>query len=146
MFSVKYSGKTIWYTQKLSQRVRIAKDAALYRAAGFIRTAAKRSMRVRRGASRPGTPPHAHTRTGLRQIQFIVDQQAGAALIGPIKFSGSNFFDQPVPYIQEFGGIFRSRKRSVTYPERSYMKYTLNRLVASGQLSRDFNYSMARIL
>lgn len=146
MFSIKYSGRTIFYVQKLTQRVRLAKNIALFRVAGLIRTSAKRSMRTRRGASRPGTPPHAHTRAGLRAIQFVVDQAADAAMVGPIKFAGSTFFDQPIPHIHEFGGYFSSRRRYHQYPERSYMNYTLKRLIASGRLPREFSYGMAQVL
>ena len=146
MFAVKYSAHFINYFQKLTHHVRVAKNRALYRTAGYISTAAKRSMRLRVGSSRPGTPPHAHTRQGLRVIQFIVDESAGAALIGPIKFPNSRFFNEPVTYIQEFGGVFISRRGYWTYPERSYMYYTLKKLAASGKLSNEFSYSMARVL
>lgn len=101
---------------------------------------------MRKGASRPGNPPHAHTRTGLRAIEFVVDSAADAAIVGPIKFASSRFFDQPVPHIQEFGGIFRSRRSVSSYPERSYMYRTLKKLTAAGLLPREFSYGMAQVL
>jgi hypothetical protein len=143
---MKYSAKTIFYVQRLNKRVREGRNVALYRTAGLIRTSSKRSMRLRVGASRPMTPPHAHTRGGLRQIEFVVDQAAGAAIVGPIKFSGSRFFDQPVPHIQEFGGVFINRRGYWKYPERSYMYYTLKRLQTAGKINRQFSVSMATIV
>lgn len=146
MFSLKYSGRVLFYTQKLTQRVKIARNRALYRTAGLIRTATRRSMRVRPGPSSPDTPPHAHTRSGLREIRFVVDVGEGAAIIGPLKFNSSRFFDQPVPHIHEFGGIFLARRGYWRYPKRSYMKYTLDKLIANGKIPRQFAASMAEII
>jgi len=146
MFSLKYSGRTIFYFQKLNTQVRVARSRGLYRVAGLIRTASKRSMRLRLGASRPGTPPHAHTRAGLRVIEFVVDEAAGAAIVGPVKFPGSNYFNEPVTFVHEFGGIFISRRNYSTYPERSYMYHTLQRLQSAGLIPRQFAVAMGRVL
>ena len=146
MFGVKYSTKPLLYVQKLNTRVRVAKNRALYQVAGLTRTSAKRSMRLRIGPSSPLTPPHAHTRAGLRAIEFVVDEAASAAIIGPRKFVGSNFFNEPVTYIHEFGGTFLARRGYWRYPERSYMYFTLKRLVASGKIPQEFTLAMGRIL
>lgn len=146
MYSVNYNTKVLYYFQKLQTRIKIARDRALYRVSGYVKTATKRSMRTRVGASEPGRPPHAHTRTGLRMIEFRVDTLAGASIIGPVKFAGSNFFNEPVTYVQEFGGTFISRRGFSQYPKRSYMKYTLDKLVSSGKLPRQFSASMGRVL
>jgi hypothetical protein len=103
-------------------------------------------MRLRPGPSSPGKPPHAHSRNGLRVIQFVVDEAAGAALIGPVKFAFSSYFNQPTTYIQEFGGTFIARRGYYTYPERSYMGYTLKKLVASGKIPKQFTVSLAEVL
>jgi hypothetical protein len=60
------------------------------------------------------------------------------AMIGPVKFSGSNFFNQPVTYIHEFGGAFFSRKGFFRYPERSYMYSTLKKLQAQKKILPGF--------
>jgi len=146
MFGVKYSTKPLLYVQKLNTRVRVAKSRALYQVAGLVRTSAKRSMRLRIGPSSPTTPPHAHTRAGLRAIEFVVDEAASAAIVGPVKFAGSNFFNEPVTYIHEFGGTFLARRGYWRYPERSYMHFTLKRLVASGKIPQEFTLAMGRIL
>lgn len=146
VFGIKYSTQPLRIAQTFTTRVRVAKSRALYQVAGLVRTSAKRSMRLRRGASTPTFPPHAHTRAGLRAIEFVVDEAAGAAIVGPIKFSGSNFFNEPVTYIHEFGGTFLSRKGYWRYPERSYMYYTLKKLVASGKIPQEFTLAMGRVL
>ncbi len=149
MLNVKYSARILWYAQKLNKQIRVGRNRGLYRVAGLIRTSTKRSMRLRARASVAGSPPHAHTRAGLRQIEFIVDDAAGAALVGPIKFSGSNFFDSPVPHIHEFGGVFLSRSklgRYWNYPERSFMYSTLKKLSAAGKIPAEFSVAMGRVL
>jgi len=69
---IKYSAKINFYLNKVHRRVKTGRNRALYRTAGLIRTSAKRNLRIRSGPSRPGKPPHAHRRGGLRVIQFHV--------------------------------------------------------------------------
>ena len=66
------------------------------------------------------------------------------ALIGPVKFPTSNFFNEPVTHIHEFGGVFFSRFGMWSYPERSYMYYTLKQLHASNKINKRFSATMAR--
>lgn len=150
MFRVRYSGRAIFLFQKMAQRKRIAKHRGIYRVAGLIRTASKRSMRTRPGASQHGRPPHAHTspRTGLRAIEFVVDPSGDSALVGPVKFPGSDMYNSPQPHIHEFGGVFfrgRSKKKA-QYPQRSFMLYTLKRLQKKGRLPKEFAYGMGELL
>lgn len=130
----------------VQKKIKDGKNRGLYRVAGLIRTSAKRSMRLRPGPSRAGSPPHAHTRAGLRQIMFHVDQNQSAALVGPVKFSRYNSLSEPVPHVQEFGGTFLSVRKPKTYPERSYMGHTLKKLHREGKIPRQFVVSMGRIL
>lgn len=146
MIGLSYSAKTLFYVQKFNKQVRTAKSKGLYRVAGLVRTTAKRTLRVRPGVSTPGFPPHAHTRAGLRVIEFHVDTLAEAAIVGPVKFPGSNYFNEPVTYIHEFGGTFLSLRGYWRYPERSYMYYTLKKLAASGRIPKEFSLAMGRIL
>lgn len=144
MLALKYSGKIQFFFEKFHRRVRIARNQALYRTAGLIRAACRRTIRVRARASNPPSPPHAHTRGGIREIRFSVF--GDSAIIGPIKFAGSNFFDQPVPHIHEFGGTYIARRFLATYPERPYMSATLRRLHEQGAIPRQFSAVVARIL
>jgi len=144
VLAIKYSGRVQFFFEKFRKRVRIARNQALYRTAGLIRTACRRTIRVRSGPGKAPNPPHAHTRGGIREIRFSVF--GDSAIIGPIKFAGSNFFDQPVPHIHEFGGTYIARRFLATYPQRSYMSATLKRLEQQGAIPRQFSAVVARIL
>lgn len=143
---LKYSAKTLWYFQKLQKNIKVGKSRAIFRVAALVRTSAKRSLRLRAGPSQAPAPPHAHTRAGLRAIAFAVDPSLDSAIVGPIKFAGSNFFDSPVPHIHEFGGSYLARTGIYQYPERSYMSSTLKKLVAQGAIPRQFSASLAEVL
>lgn len=124
--------------RKVSKRVEDGKIRGLYRVSGLVRTTAKRSMRLRQGPANAGSPPHAHTRVGLRLIQFHVDRNVSSSIVGPVKFASSNFFNEPVPHVQEFGGIYYNRRRFYNYPERSYMGWTIKKLYREGKIPRGF--------
>lgn len=148
MIYTKYSARIIFYVQKFTNKVKIAENKGLYRVAGLIRTATKRSMRTRPGPSVAPKPPHAHTtpEQGLRAIKFDVNSQTTRAIIGPIKFPGSGYFDEPATYIQEFGGIFRSRRAVAKYPSRSYMYSTVKRLAERGKIAKEFSVGIGEII
>lgn len=140
MFSATFRG--IFYLQKFNYTVEKGKQKGLRDVAALIRGACIRSLRISQRTSSPGNPPYAKTRGGLRVIEFSI--YTNGAIIGPVKFPGSNFFDQPVPHIHEFGGTFISRVNYYNYPQRSYMNHTLKQLVAKGKIPKQFSVSMAR--
>ena len=142
---MRYNAKFLFYFNKLSKKVKVGTNRALYRAAGYVRTSEKRVIRVRPGPSRPGKPPHAHTLGGLRAIEFYVF--GSQAIIGPKKFPRSNWWNQPVSHIHEFGGTYFNQKgKVVRYPERSYAATTLKRLMAKNVIPRQFALSIAEVL
>lgn len=141
MFSVVF--RSIFYLQKFNTTVRRGKQKGLRSVAALIRGACIRSLRISQRTSPPGRPPYAKTRGGLRVIAFHVYQNG--AIIGPVKFPGSNFFNEPVPHIHEFGGTYISRLAYYQYPQRSYMNHTLKQLIASGKIPRQFSVSMGRM-
>jgi hypothetical protein len=145
---MKFTARVEFYFQKMARKVKVAENKAIYRVAGLIRTATKRSMRMRKGSSKPGRPPHAHqpSSAGLRAIAFAVDYNKTRAIIGPIKIRRSNFFDAPATHIQEFGGVFRTLRAVAFYPKRSYMKYTLDKLIAKGLINKEFSVGMAKVI
>jgi hypothetical protein len=51
--------------------------------------------------SKPGEPPRSPTGKLPRSIVFDVDENAGVAVIGPVRFSGKS--GVPIPAILEFG-------------------------------------------
>lgn len=120
----------------------------LYQVSALIRSEARQSMRVRRAASSPGTPPSVHKRPGLKEINFDVAASGTHSVIGPRKFARSNFFNRPVPNIHEKGGtaIYASfRRRFIArYPERSFMWNAVTSLRRKGKIQREFNITLQR--
>lgn len=101
-------------------------------------------MRVSPNPSRPGSPPNARSRGGLREINFHIVRDTG--IVGPRKFPASNYFNRPVPNIHETGGVALSRTRRGywRYPKRSFMVSAVNRLQSRRLLSRKFAYTLRR--
>jgi len=88
----------------------------------FVRQRARTSMPYRKGASRPGSPPHAHTGLLRKNIWFAYDPQTKSVVVGPTPLR--NFTG--VPRLLEFGGMRfnpnRKRKhRMLYYRPRPYM-------------------------
>ena len=134
--------KSVFYLQKFTYTVDKGKRRGLNKVAALVRGACIRSLRISKQTSPPGKPPYAKSRGGLRVIEFVTFQNT--ALVGPVKFSGSDFFNKPVPHIHEFGGTFFSRKAYYNYPERSYMGHTLKQLIAKGAIPREFSVSLGQ--
>ncbi|NUQ11337.1 MAG: hypothetical protein HUU26_03275, partial [Gemmatimonadaceae bacterium] len=99
---------------------------ALSRAGAFIRQRAKSSIRRRRGASRPGNPPHSHTGYLRNFIFFGYEPATESVVIGPVKLNQKN---TEAPRTLEHGGTtviteFRNGRivrRKVTIAPRRYM-------------------------
>lgn len=71
---------------------------AFRRAGAVVRLTARRSIRVVRKASSPGSPPHARGRRFKNSITYQSD--AGGVVVGPVRFQ--NF--QSTPAVLEYGG------------------------------------------
>lgn len=142
---MRFTARVRVFTNVFKRKYNIARDASLTQTCSFIRKATRSSLRVRKGASRPGSPPHAHTRAGLREINYDVKGNEG--IIGPRRFSGSNFFNRPVPNIHEIGGVAIRRRAFAMhrYPERSFMYSTTKRLAKTGRISSRFRVSFQRV-
>jgi len=95
--------------------LRKAKDAtfrSLGHAAAALRLMARRSIRRRKGPSRPGTPPHTHTKRLPSAIVYAVDRPDQRAVIGPARsIAGTS----GMPH--EFGGRYKGQR----YPRRPFM-------------------------
>jgi len=82
-----------------------AKRKVLSKAGAFIRTAAKTSIRKRKGSAPPGAPPHSHEGTLRRLILFGYDKPNDSVVVGPVGFKTSE-----APSVLEYGGdtvVFR---------------------------------------
>jgi len=88
-------------------------------AGAAIRLVARRSIRRRKAASLPGTPPSTRRGQLKRAIRFAVDKQRGVVLIGPdfdvVGTAGK---------AHEFGGRFRRER----YPKRPFMGPALDKV------------------
>jgi hypothetical protein len=139
---MRLSTKLVIFFDRLKRRLKKNIHRDLYQTAGLIRREAREKMYMRGGASSPGSPPHAHVRNGLKEINFHVLETS--AYIGPRKFPRSNFFNRPVPNIHEKGGMVLSyrakRTLAVSYKERSFMYSAVKRLAARGKLKAQFSY------
>jgi hypothetical protein len=142
---LKAKARTITFFKQLSVRVKRGKRDALYSVCGLIRRDAIDRLKIRPGPSRPPASPHAHSKAGLRVIDFHVSGNTG--IVGPRKFPNSNRYNKPVPAIHEFGGQVMSLRgafRLVLYPKRPYMSKTVEKLKT--KIPREFSIQLGRVL
>ena len=81
--------------KKVQDSERAASLRALSKFGAFVRQRAKTSMRSRKGASEPGSPPSKHLGLIGDFLFFVVEPEAQNVLIGPAKIN------KPVPMILE---------------------------------------------
>jgi len=86
-----------------------AAAAAMYKAGYILRRSARQSMRRRKAASAPGTPPSAHSGKGyprgplLKKFLFSeFDLTTKSMVVGPTRLGNSD-----APLLQEKGGTIR---------------------------------------
>lgn len=70
------SGKVIRASRRDTVRV-------LYKASGFIRTVARRSIKKKDTPAAPGKPPHTQTKRLRKAILFEVDRATQTSVVGP---------------------------------------------------------------
>jgi hypothetical protein len=123
--------KDLFFDKKTVLRaVDKAKRAVLSKAGAFIRTAAKHSIRTKKGSAPPGKPPHSHEGSLRRLIYFGYDRASDSVVVGPVGFKRSI-----APHVLEFGGkteVKRWRhgklvKTRVTVREHPYMGPALDK-------------------
>jgi hypothetical protein len=94
---------------------RWAKRKVLSKAGAFIRTAAKTSIRKRKGSAPPGAPPHSHEGSLRRLILFGYDKPNDSVVVGPVGFKKS-----VAPNVLEYGGdtvVFSQARRQAHIAE-----------------------------
>jgi hypothetical protein len=90
--------------------------SALAHGGGYVRTVAMRSMRKRKSASKPGSPPSRHRPLGqgLTKIEFAFDSRRKTVVVGPVRFY-SRADGTTAPQVNEFGLKVKAvRRRSKT--------------------------------
>jgi len=84
-----------------------ATRSVLSKFGAFVRTAARHSIRKRKAASQPGSPPSSHVGTLRRLIFFGYDPARKSVVIGPTPFRS----EVEAPPLLEYGGRARRKDR-----------------------------------
>jgi phage gpG-like protein len=104
---------------KVKAKAQQGKFKSLGHAAASIRLVARRSIRRRKTAAMPGTPPNTRRGQLKRSIMYAIDKQRGMAIIGPdFEIIGNS------AKAHEFGGRFRKER----YPKRPFMGPALEKV------------------
>jgi len=111
--------------EKVVRAVDKARRAVLSRAGAFIRTAARTSIRKRKGSAPPGSPPHSHVGLLRNFILFGYDRASDSVVVGPAKLNKPT----EAPRVLEHGGTTtvtkfsrgRLRKSRIAIKPRPYM-------------------------
>jgi len=123
--------KDVFFDRPAVRRsVDAAKRRVLSRAGAFVRTAARTSIRKRKGSAPPGRPPHSHEGSLRRLILFGYDRDTDSVVVGPVGFKKS-----VAPRALEHGGTTvvvsrrggRLQRRKVRIDARPYMAPALER-------------------
>jgi phage gpG-like protein len=123
--NVKTAKSNFFDRDAVLSRVGRKKGKVMNKAGGLVRKIAQHSMRYRKAASTPGSPPSAH-KNGMGPLMrkflfYALDPSTDTVVVGPARLVKST----DAPAIEEFGGtVRRQRKGKVTtavYPARPYM-------------------------
>jgi hypothetical protein len=109
------AAKNFFFDRELVTKFMDRKSAAaLARGGGLVRRIAQNSMRSRRKASMPGTPPSRHRPRGqgFTHILFVFDPKSKSVVVGPVLYSSLAYADgTTAPQVNEFGGRVRVRNK-----------------------------------
>ena len=96
---------------RLLKEAERARKQNLMRMAAAVRTTARKSLKHRKGASKPGQVPFVHAKgsQNLRKILFAWQPSTKTVIVGPIKFPSSTTAVQAL----EHGGRSRDNRRRV---------------------------------
>lgn len=110
-FSIKLD-RVSWNLDRIDAAKRRCMDRGLFKAAGFLRTDARRSIKQRKTAAPAGSPPATRKGRLRKAIVFHVFRGLGRAIVGPT----ANIVG-PAGGAHEHGGQFRGE----SYPARPFM-------------------------
>jgi phage gpG-like protein len=104
--------KTRLDVQEILRRSKRGQINSLGRASALVRTIASRSIRKKKKASSPGTPPNTQKKALKKGIVFAVEKGKDRSVIGP-----SHDFVGASGMAHEFGGRYGKER----YPKRPFM-------------------------
>ncbi len=99
---MKITVRTQFDKQKLKKKAETATFTSLSEAGGAVRKTAKRSIRKRKKASKPGSPPNTQTGMLKRVIRYDVTNNRTVVAIGPVNEIAGRIWN-----LHEFGGVAR---------------------------------------
>ncbi len=112
---------------KVMRAVDRGRRRSLAKSGSYIRTTARRSMRRKRGRSRPGQPPHAHVGLLRDLLFFSYDSSTNSVVVGPVAINKRS----EAPAVLEFGGrtrkpyYWKGTSSQITVRARPYMRPAL---------------------
>ena len=132
-FTFKITPKASFNSLTVRKKVKNFERRWLMKIGATIRTFSQRSMRRRKGSSKPGKPPNVHSGQLRKLIIFALTNGDQDVIVGPMLFRGSSN-DYNLPNLHEFGGMVMRKRtgrrgssssRPVRYSKRPYMKPAL---------------------
>ena len=103
---IKITVRTQFDKRKLKKKAETATFTSLSEAGGAVRKTAKRSIRKRKKASKPGSPPHTQTGMLKRVIRYDVTNNRTVVAIGPVNEIAGQLWN-----LHEFGGVATKRRK-----------------------------------
>jgi hypothetical protein len=114
--------KRMFFDRKKVQDILGKQSAkALGKAGAFVQRRARSSLRRRKAASAPGSPPNVHSQDDvatLKNIWFALDEKSLSVVVGPLKLNQQQYLGGvltagTVPQLHEFGGTAGIREKRV---------------------------------
>lgn len=121
-------------TEKVKRQMDRKTHRALSKFGAFVWRRVRSSLKYRKSASAPGSPPSVHKNTNFSRVkkskkgvetkqvvspfrelrQFAWDENTRSVVVGPVIFKRSNM----IPKLHAFGGSVQTRQGRKTYPPR----------------------------
>lgn len=124
---ITFKVKTVFRDKELLACVEEATLQRYMKAGLLVEREAKRSMRKGGGKghepSEPGQPPHVQSGTLRGSITTARDEKRNSVVVGPTEIAWYG-------RLHEYGGTFTGRKRTVTFPERPFMRPALQKAMS----------------
>lgn len=138
MFDAKF--KLLFFDRKaVTDPAERAEQRAKSKFGAFVRRSARSSIKAKKGASRPGQPPHAHSgyeveKKGKKQKRYLFrdsilfgqDPRTKSVIVGPVLRSGGHR-GPTTPEALELGGVIPRFGKPKRIRPRPFMKPALDR-------------------